>query len=66
MPLLTSIKEENEQIKAERVKIENDMKLLDKLTKDLYNENTALRNHYNQRTFDLNKITKTIAINAKE
>lgn len=66
MPLISTIKEENEHLKHEKSQFEGEMALLHKLSQMILTENQQLRRHYCARTSDIKKLVETISINSNE
>lgn len=66
MPLVNTIKEENEHLKQQRTQIQTEMAELHKLSQGLLQENQQLRKHHAMRTQDIRKLIETISINTNE
>ena len=63
MPLISTIKEENEHLKNEKDNIESEMSTLHRLSQLILVENQQLRKHYSARTSDIKKVVETISVN---
>jgi FtsZ-binding cell division protein ZapB len=66
MPLVNTIKLENEHLKHQREQIQTEMGELHKLSQSLLSENQQLRKHHSLRTQDIRKLIETISINTHE
>lgn len=64
MPVISALKEENQYLQQQKSRMSDELSQLYELSTMVAAENEAMRQHYHQRTIDLQQLIGTITTNS--